>query len=175
MCVHTGKRDPHPLDRMERLPGNPADEILPGLWLGNAIAAQDIGFLKEKNIDAVFNCTKNLPFVHSVKRKYRLPVDDNLQDEEIRNMELMSFEVIYKVIHEYKQGPILVHCAAGMQRSAAVVAMFLIATKGMRTDEAIAYIRQRRAIAFRPGPNFLKAIKGFEVVFDRDIRPKLRA
>ena len=158
---------------MNRPPGNPADEILPGLWLGNAEASQDIAFLKDKRIDAVFNCTKNLPFVHSVKRKYRLPVDDNLQDEEIRNMELMSCEVVYKVIHEYKQGPILVHCAAGMQRSAAVVAMFLIATKGMKTDQAITYIRQRRPIAFQPGPNFIKAIKGFETTFDREIRPKL--
>lgn len=158
---------------MNRPPGDPANEILPGLWLGNAQASQDILFLNQKKIDAVFNCTKNLPFVHSVKRKYRLPVDDNLQDEEIRNMELMSFEVVHKVIHEYKQGPILVHCAAGMQRSAAVVAMFLIATKGMKTDEAIRYIRERRPIAFQPGPNFLKAIKGFETVFDRDIRALL--
>jgi len=158
---------------MSRSPGNPADEILPGLWLGNAEASQDTAFLKNKNIDAVFNCTKNLPFIHSVKRKYRLPVDDNLKEEEIRNMELMSFEVIYKVIHEYKQGPILVHCAAGMQRSAAVVAMFLIATKGMKTDEAIKYIRERRPIAFQPGPNFLKSIKGFEATFDREVRPKL--
>ena len=158
---------------MSRPPGNPADEILPGLWLGNLEASQDTAFLKEKRIDAVFNCTKNLPFVHSVKRKYRLPVDDNLKEEEIRNMELMSFEVIYKVIHEYKQGPILVHCAAGMQRSAAVVAMFLIATKGMKSDEAIKYIRERRPIAFQPGPNFLKSIKGFEATFDREVRPKL--
>jgi rhodanese-related sulfurtransferase len=154
-------------------PGNAADEILPGLWLGNARASQDIEFMKRNRIDTVFNCTKNLPFVHSVKRKYRLPVDDNLQEEEIRNMELMSCEVIYKVIHEYKQGPILVHCAAGMQRSAAVVAMFLIATKNMKAEQAIRYIQERRPIAFRPGTNFLKSIKGFEVVFDRDIRPGL--
>ena len=152
---------------------DPANEILPGLWLGNANASQDLEFLQEKGIGAVFNCTKNLPFAHSVKRKYRLPVDDNLQDEEIRNMELMSFEVVYKVIYEYRQGPILVHCAAGMQRSAAVVAMFLIATKGMKTEEVISYIRERRPIAFRPGPNFLKAIQGFEQTFDRDIRPNI--
>ena len=51
---------------MSRPPGNPADEILPGLWLGNLEASQDTAFLKEKRIDAVFNCTKNLPFVHCV-------------------------------------------------------------------------------------------------------------
>jgi protein-tyrosine phosphatase len=158
---------------MSHFPSDPAHEIIPGLWLGNAIASQDLDFINKNNINAVFNCTKNLPFAHSVKRKYRLPVDDNLQDEEIRNMELMSFEVVYKVIHEYKQGSILIHCAAGMQRSAAVVAMFLIATKNMKTEEAIAYIRTQRPIAFQPGPNFLKAIQGFERAFDRDIRPEV--
>jgi hypothetical protein len=64
---------------------------------------------------------------------------------------------------EYQTGqPILVHCAAGMQRSAAVVAMFLIATQGMKWESAIEYIRQRRPIAFYPSANFLQAIQGFE-------------
>jgi protein-tyrosine phosphatase len=78
-------------------------------------------------------------------------------------MELWSFEIIYKLIKEYNSGAIiLVHCAAGMQRSAAVVAMFLIATQGMKWEDALQFIRQRRPIAFYPSANFLKAIQGFE-------------
>jgi protein-tyrosine phosphatase len=89
-------------------------------------------------------------------------VDDNLQPIEIRNLELWSFEVVMKMILEYKTGqPILVHCAAGMQRSAACCAMFLIAAMKMKPDEAIAFIREKRPIAFRPGVNFKDAIEGF--------------
>ena len=150
-----------------------ANEILPNLWLGNIVSSQDPNFLKEHGIQAVFNCTKTIPFVNSVPRKYRLPVDDNLQDDEIRNMELWSFEVVYKLALELRKGPVLVHCHAGMQRSACVVAMYLIAKKSMTTDSAIAYIKARRPIAFTPGPNFLKAILGFEKGFNRDIRPAL--
>jgi len=159
---------------MNGLQRNPADEIIPGIWLGNAIAAKDPEFYRERGIEAVFNCTKDLPFLPTVPRKYRLPVHDNLQEEEIRAMELASFEVVYKLSLEHRKGPVLVHCAAGMQRSAAVVAMYLMAKNpGMKVEDAILYIQARRPIAFTPGPNFLKAMKGFESAFDREIRPNL--
>lgn len=149
-------------------PFNNADLIIPNLWLGNIRASQDADFLYQQQIASVFNCTKDIPFHSSVHRRYRVPVEDNLEAEEIRNLELWSFEVVYKLLLEYKRGrPILVHCAAGMQRSAAVVAMFLIANRGMKHEEAIEYIRQRRPIAFYRQANFLKAIQGFETTFNR--------
>lgn len=150
--------------------GNNADEIIPGLWLGNIRAASDEVFLRTKGIETVFNCTKDLPFHPSIQNRYRVPVDDNLQEEEIRNLELWSYEVIYLLVREFKKGkPILVHCAAGMQRSAAVVAMFLIATRNMNWNQAYKYIRQRRAIAFFPAANFERSIQGFYQSFQKDI------
>uniref|UniRef100_A0A6C0D5T3 Dual specificity phosphatase catalytic domain n=1 Tax=viral metagenome TaxID=1070528 RepID=A0A6C0D5T3_9ZZZZ len=147
--------------------------ILPGLYLGNARSSLDDEFLKKNNIRAVFNCTKDLPFHYSIKNKYRIPVDDNLKEEEIRNLELWSFESIYKLTREHKQGNVLVHCYAGMQRSAAVVAMYLIATYNMKHEQAISYIKHKRSIAFWPYTNFLKAIKGFERTYINEIVPKL--
>jgi protein-tyrosine phosphatase len=157
---------------------NNADEVIPGLWLGNRQAALDDNFLREKSVRAVFNCTKDIPFSPTVKKQYRIPVDDNLQDDEIRNLELWSFELVYKIAHEYRVartdgGGILVHCAAGMQRSAASVAMYLIASHNMKTDQAIGYIQSKRPIAFQPGPNFERAIRGFEAAFNKEVRPHL--
>jgi len=140
-----------------------AHEILPRLWLGNSQASQDVEWLKQNNVTVIFNCTKNLPFANPRMSLYRVPVDDNLQSDEIRNLELWSFEVVYKISKEYNAGnTILVHCAAGMQRSAACVAMFLIAKTRCTTDEAIQFIRNKRPIAFMPVANFYRAIKGFE-------------
>lgn len=158
--------------------GTPADEIVPGLWLGNRIAALNPAFHEEKRIRAVFNCTKDIPFEASVRRQYRVPVDDNLKEEEIRNLELWSYEIVYKIAAEMRRsqkegGAVLVHCAAGMQRSAASVAMYLIAVHGMHTDQAIAFIRDKRPIAFQPSPNFEKAMRGFEATFEREMRPRL--
>ena len=155
-------------------PFNNADEIVPGLWLGNYASSRDEIFLKAHNIQTVFNCTKDLPFHPSIQNRYRVPIDDNLQPSEIRNMELWSYEILYKLVREVKkEKPILVHCAAGMQRSAAVVSMYLMITKGINWDDARRFIRQRRAIAFFPSANFEKAIIGFYNSFQTDIRPRL--
>jgi dual specificity phosphatase 12 len=159
---------------------NPADEIAPGLWLGSRYAALDGEWLREHKIEAVFNCTKDIPFDSAVMRRYRVPVDDNLEEEEIRNLELWSHELVYKLATEVRQAQtkgrdhgVLVHCAAGMQRSAASVAMYLIAVHGMTTNQAMFYIKSKRSIAFFPSANFEKAMRGFEASYNRDIRPRL--
>jgi protein tyrosine/serine phosphatase len=133
---------------MEHTP--PAHEILPGLWLGDFRAARNGEFLKQHSFVAVFNCTKDLPFHEGNWNKYRVPVDDNLQQVEIRNMALYSFEAVYQLCLELKRGPVLVHCAAGMQRSAAIVAMYIIATSKYKIENAIEYVKSKRPIAFTP-------------------------
>ena len=144
-------------------PSNNADQIIPNVWLGNLKAAQDEQFLRNAGIQVVFNATKDAPFHPSIRRRYRIPVDDNLQEQEIRNLELWSYEIVYKIIKEYKQGrPILIHCHAGMQRSPAVTAMFLMTLYRIGTDQAKAFIRQKRPIAFFPVANFEKSMRGFE-------------
>ena len=163
---------------MDYQKANAADEIIPGLWLGNRRAAADANFAEEKKIRAVFNCTKDIPFIPSIPRHYRVPVDDSRQEPDINNMEKWSFEIVYKIAHEMRKAAadgtaVHVHCAAGMQRSAAAVAMYLIATHNMTTDEAIAFIQKKRPIAFQPEPNFEKSIRGFEAAFNKEVRPKL--
>ena len=147
-----------------RLPlSNNADQIIPNVWLGNLRAALDEQFLKNAGIQVVFNCTKEAQFHPSIRRRYRVPVDDNLPQEEIRNLELWSYEIVYKLLTEYKQGrPIFIHCHAGMQRSPAVTAMFLMALYHMSADQAKAYIKQRRPIVFFPSANFETAMRGYE-------------
>ena len=83
------------LIRMEGIPD--AHEIVPGIWLGNRRAAVNDKWLAEKNITVVFNASKDLPFSTTIKKQYRIPVDDNLQPEEIRNMTLWSHEIIYNL------------------------------------------------------------------------------
>lgn len=148
-----------------------AHEIVPRLWLGNKKASVDPEFLTKNRISVVFNCTKDLPFTDLTGiRKYRVPIDDNLQAKEIANLRLWAPEVIVKLIREYKSGrPILVHCFAGMQRSAAVVALFLMATTGRSSEEVIAYIREKRPVAFFPSANFGAALSGFQRDFFRTL------
>jgi predicted protein tyrosine phosphatase len=153
-----------------------AHEIIPRLWLGNAKASMDPDFLQRHHINVIFNCTKDFPFsmLPSIERKYRLPVDDNLEDEEIRNMELWAPETVMHIVQEYGRGSrILVHCAAGMQRSAAAVAMTLIVLKGWHADEAMKYVKSIRRIAFMPSANFRRAIEAFDQYYFNQLLPKI--
>lgn len=149
-----------------------AHEIIPRLWIGNQKSSQDETFIRVNHIDTVFNCTKTLPYHMDIPNKYRVPVDDNLQEEEIRNLELWAPEIAFKMIKEYNSGNrILVHCHAGMQRSAASVAIFLIAYKKLKAEEAVAFIKSRRPVAFMGGANFGRAIKSFELKFHNEFLP----
>jgi dual specificity phosphatase 12 len=154
---------------------NPAHEILPRLWLGNIHAATDEEFIRQKGFDVVFNCTKNLPFSPIIPIKYRIPVDDNLKEEEIRNMELWSAEIAYKIMSEYIQGKtVLVHCAAGKQRSAASIAFMLIAYLKIRGIDAMKMIKEKRSIAFSPQANFERSIDYFDRKFHGDMLPSIQ-
>jgi len=152
-----------------------AHEIVPGIWLGNRRAAWNDKWLKEKHIDTVFNATKDIPFSPSIRKQYRIPVDDNLQPEEIRNMTQWSHEAVFKVLQEHNKGHrILIHCAAGMQRSAAIMGMYMIVTRGMSWQQAITYVQGIRPIAFRPSANFKDSLIEFDKSYQREILPRLR-
>lgn len=154
----------------------PANLIIPRIWLGDINAARDLPFIRHFNITTVFNCTKDAPFLMEIPHKYRVPVDDNLEEDEIRNMALWSSEIVHTVLRHYAAGEnILIHCMAGRQRSAAVTAMFLIALTNTHANDVMALIRSRRTIAFSPQANFAKSIKYFDNLYHKEIRPAILA
>ena len=55
----------------------------------------------------------------------------------------------------------LVHCVAGISRSAALCAAYLIRYEAMGTDEAILHVRARRKGA-RPNPGFVRQLFEWE-------------
>ncbi len=153
-----------------------ANLIIPQIWLGNRKAAADNDFLRKNNITVIVNASKNIPFSELPGLyKYRVPVDDNLEDEEIDNMSRWAPEIVYTILQHYFRGDnILIHCAAGMQRSAAIVAMTLIVLCGFTADEALAFIREKRRIAFFPAANFKRSIRSFEMYYHNTLIPLLR-
>ena len=114
--------------------GEDATEIIPNLWLGNYKAALDANFLSSKKINLIINCTKNLPFYYQVEsctqlciETYRIPVNDNHLEIDFITMEKYLKIVIPLLVKKYvdEKKNILIHCRAGKQRSAIVVAAFL--------------------------------------------------
>lgn len=139
-------------------------EIIPGLWLGDMFASQDAKFFASKRIGAVLNCTPDVPHHYLVDHiEYmRIPVDDDLTEEEIEKMrEYMSHAIsfLYKNRNIEKKN-VFVHCHAGIQRSAICVVGYLIKTTTLNKKNAIAYVIKKRPVAFFGGRsiNFINAL-----------------
>jgi hypothetical protein len=153
-------------------PSETAAEIIPGVWVGGWRIANNPKWLREHDIKAVFNCTKDAPFHPSVPNQYRIPVDDNLQPVEIKNMELWAPEIALKILKEFNAGhPMLIHCHAGMQRSTTACAFFLMALTGRPLIQVMYLIQSKRKIAFQPSANFARALRGFEEQLSQKILP----
>jgi protein-tyrosine phosphatase len=146
---------------------NNADLIIDRLWLGNKSSSQDRNYLNKNNIKFIVNCTTdiNIPewYVEDNITYIRLAIYDfnSEYNNNILKNEIMN---IINTIHEYREKKIniLVHCFAGMQRSAAVIACYLMHYYKYKPELAIFYIRYKRNIAFKPYPTFNDFIYNFK-------------
>jgi protein-tyrosine phosphatase len=108
----------------------------------------------------VVNCTTNLPFFCKSKPGWRVPIKDNLEQVECNKLLMMlpkTVEIIARVLQ--KGSTVLVHCQMGMQRSAAVVAAYLMWRYGLSMDVAMQIVKQRRPVAFFIRANFLTTLE----------------
>jgi protein tyrosine phosphatase len=125
------------------------------LYLGNIHSLEDQG-----KFDLIVNCTKHIPLATKTYETIRIAVDDH--PSECANMiKYITQTNVLKKIHDYRMAnrPVLVHCHAGMQRSAAIIACYLIKYYKMTPDEAIQFIKSKRPIAFYQQANFMDAIQ----------------
>ena len=144
---------------------NFSNRITNHIWLGNYVDSSNEKFIRDNNIRVIINCSKDLPFYFStdeVPYRYRIPVDDDRQDNSLYVMYLYLPKIVDIIKFHINRGEnIYVHCHAGMQRSACVVAAYLIATTNMTPRDAISFIKRQRPIAFTPFINFQKSLDNY--------------
>ncbi len=130
-------------------------EILPHLYLSNY---EDVKKIPPERDIFVINCTKDLDMIKTQGGGTRLYVDDDPSSEQTmtENIPLM---LRYIDDHITREKDVVVHCFAGQQRSAAVVATYLVQMKGFTINQAVDFIKSKKSDAFLDGVHFMNSIK----------------
>lgn len=144
----------------------PAAKITDRLYLSDATVPNNERFLSVARVTLVVNCTKTKPFpTNSLSEiEYvRVPVDDKLRHEDcVTFLRLLPDTIQRMKDHAHRGGTTLVHCHAGRQRSACLVAAFLMFENRWSMEKAIGYVQQRRPVAFKPSVNFRFTLERWE-------------
>ena len=136
-----------------------ANQIIDNLWLGGCSSVCNRKSLKERNIEYIIIAVRGASASYPFDFKYDKA---NLNDVEGENI-LPEIEKLLPTIHEYltEERAILVSCIYGRSRSCSIVAAYLIKYKGMTTDEAIDFIKDKRS-QISPNDGYIKQLKQFE-------------
>lgn len=127
-------------------------EIVNGLYLASF---RDVLYAPDRDKYFIINCTPDLPMLGP--RGIRVSIlDDPYENERMLDFFPMTANLIRERL---KAGDgVIVHCAAGQQRSAAVVAAYLIRENGWSAHHAMRYIKRRKSDAFINRPTFWPAL-----------------
>ncbi|KAJ1375057.1 hypothetical protein KIN20_038282 [Parelaphostrongylus tenuis] len=138
------------LSRFRDRLGTEMDEILPNLYLGSLRDAVDAVQLKKNRIQCIVS-------VHDLTAHH--PAHEHLKVLRIQLSDCSSvdisahFSTTNQFIHNarLKQAAVLVHCLAGVSRSATVVAAYLITVCDLSFSNALKFISKKRPVV---NPNF---------------------
>ena len=129
---------------------NDPAEIVPLLFLGSRIAANNRDLLISKGIKYIINAAVEIPnYFHEENyfTYYRLDLDDDSEVSIASHLEGV-ISVIHKASAE--NVGVLVHCQAGISRSATYVIYYLMKVKGMTLKDAYEHTKGKR---YNIGPN----------------------
>nr|XP_033811552.1 dual specificity protein phosphatase 10-like [Geotrypetes seraphini] len=144
--------------------------ILPFLFLGNEKDAQDLEHMASLNISHVINVTTHLPLYHAGTLCYkRLPATDSGK-QNLRQYFEEAFEFIEEA-HQCGKG-VLIHCQAGVSRSATIVIAYLMKHTMMTMADAYKYVKGKRPI-ISPNLNFMGQLLEFETDLNSGITPRI--
>jgi len=126
-----------------------AVEIVEGIWLGDARDAMDVDTLNKHGIDGIVNCAEK----HTLTCEEYYPFGWRYLGLECDDS--ANYDIIGKHIDEFtdfmdecivNKHKVLVHCAAGINRSATLLIAYLVRRRGMCLIDAISLCFQKRPI-----------------------------
>ena len=154
-----------------------ASQILPNLFLSDALTARWGGTLDRLKITHIISVLEEpitFPKTEQPLKLLHIPASDDITTNLLAFMD-QTTEFIKEAIETntidseppISSGPaqenrVLVHCLAGMSRSATIVIAYLLATTPMTAKEATEFVRSKRKI-IRPNYGFTKQLEQYEM------------
>ena len=124
-------------------------KILPFLYLGSEYHATNTEWLNKCGIEAILNVSNRYPQIDEAQFEYKhYPIRDS-GDSDITSIFKDSFAFINYVRESGRK--LLVHCQAGISRSATICIAYLMLTEGRSMEDAMEYVRSSRKCI---SPNF---------------------
>uniref|UniRef100_A0A7S2ZRB3 protein-tyrosine-phosphatase n=1 Tax=Rhodosorus marinus TaxID=101924 RepID=A0A7S2ZRB3_9RHOD len=119
-----------------------ASEVLPGLYVGSV---NDVEAVRRLGVKYVLNLAASSN--HEVQSKNVRMLYINAEDR--RGYDLLSkhFETCREFIKRgLEDGGVLVHCQAGVNRSVAIVAAYLISEKRVKLSRVLSLLKEKRGM-----------------------------
>lgn len=132
--------------------------ILEGELFLSGIHEYNTDTLKQNNIHTIINVAKECEHYDDMFvgfRKYNFLFDDEFVDihDEIPR-------VVNLIESELKFGAVLIHCRAGMSRSATFALAFIMKHKNLTITDAYRLVKEKRPI--KPNPSFMMSLMRYE-------------
>ena len=135
----------------------PADHVADNIFLGPEGATIDDAWLREKGITRVLTVAAHSDHLtkHASIEYMQIDVDDD-PNELLRP----HFEAAFAFMREDAATNVLVHCVSGISRSATVVTAYLMATRKLPSEAALALVRERRPVV-SPNSGFQRQLREY--------------
>ncbi|BGP40421.1 tyrosine protein phosphatase yvh1 [Rhodotorula kratochvilovae] len=136
----------------------PMQQVLPGLWIGDYIAASNHALLEEHGIACVVSSMRQEYDTAPGVNLHHVAVDDTDRTNILEHL-LPTAEFIHTALENGRN--VLVHCQAGVSRSTTLVAGYLMLKRGLNVEQALDKIRAARP-QVEPSESFLMQLEMFE-------------